>query len=33
VEVEIPGMYDGTLKYDLAQLIADIRALRREEQT
>lgn len=25
-------MYDGTLKYDLAQLIADIRALRREDR-
>jgi hypothetical protein len=33
VEVEIPGMYDGTLKCDVAQLIADIRALLREEQS
>jgi protein SCO1/2 len=29
----VRGMYDGTLKYDVAQLIADIRALRREEQS
>ena len=28
----VRGMYDGTLKYDVAQLIADIRALRREDR-
>lgn len=28
----VRGMYDGTLKYDVAQLIADIRTLQREEQ-
>lgn len=28
----VRGMYDGTLKYDVAQLIADIRTLQREER-
>jgi protein SCO1/2 len=26
----VRGLYDGTLKYDVAQLIADIRTLRAE---